>query len=199
MFVREENKNSSLKISQNKTVLSNLHVLSNQSSQLFSLRFEVNCRIMSQLQEDLKYKYKIQQSSHDDNLDSHANYAHEGSKLSSESAQQPTHGSPTEAGEEQADAPKNRFNNIKPFDYSTVDLQNIDDDTGWLLKYIHTRTHTPTQTHNLPFPPPPPYPHTYTTTNVTIITYIYLVKMNHVSSAKIQGVCCRIRFGWCCT
>ena len=61
---------------------------------------------------------------------------------------------------------------------------------GYLNIYIHP--HIPLHTHI----PPPPYPHTYTTTNVTIITYIYLVKINHVLSAKIQGVCCRIHFGW---
>ena len=138
------------------------NLLSSQSSQLFSLRFKVNCRIMSQLlvQENLKYKHKTQQSSHVDNLDSHTDYAHEDGKLSSESAEQatqgsptetgdeqsdyahedgkmpsenaelPTHDSPTEARDEQADAPVNRFNNIKTFDYKRVGLQNTDNDTG---------------------------------------------------------------------
>ena len=53
--------------------------------------------------------------------------------LSTEYAELPTHDSPTEAGDEQANVPKNRFNNIKPFDHSRIVLENIYNDTGILV------------------------------------------------------------------
>ena len=51
-------------------------------------------------------------------------------KLSTEYAELPTHDSPTEAGDGQANVPKNRFNNIKPFDHSRVVLQSSNNNTG---------------------------------------------------------------------
>ena len=59
-----------------------------------------------------------------ENLGSHIECAKKDGKLSTEYAELPTHDSPTEAGDEQANVPKNRFNNIKPFDHSRVVLQS---------------------------------------------------------------------------
>ena len=59
-----------------------------------------------------------------ENLASYIEYAKKAGKLSTEYAELPTHDSPTEAGDEQANVPKNRFNNIKPFDHSRVVLQS---------------------------------------------------------------------------
>ena len=65
-----------------------------------------------------------------ENLGSHIECAKKDSKLSTEYAELPTHDSPTEAGDEQANVPKNSFNNIKPFDHSRVVLQSSNNNTG---------------------------------------------------------------------
>ena len=65
-----------------------------------------------------------------ENLGSYIEYAKKDGKLSTEYADLPTHDSPTEAGDEQANVPKNRFNNIKPFDHTRVVLQSINNNTG---------------------------------------------------------------------
>ena len=66
-----------------------------------------------------------------ENLGSYIECAKKDGKLSTEYAELPTHDSPTEAGDEQANVPKNRFNNIKPFDHSRVVQQSINnDETG---------------------------------------------------------------------
>ena len=65
-----------------------------------------------------------------ENLGSYIENAKKNGKLSTEYAELPTHDSPTEAGDEQANASKNRFNNIKPFDHGRVVLQNINNNTG---------------------------------------------------------------------
>ena len=65
-----------------------------------------------------------------ENLGSYIECAKKDGKLSTEYAELPTHDSPTEAGDEQANVPKNRFNNIKPFDHSRVVLQSSYNNTG---------------------------------------------------------------------
>ena len=65
-----------------------------------------------------------------ENLGSHIECAKKDGRLSTEYAELPTHDSPTEAGDEQANVPKNRFNNIKPFDHSRVVLQSSNNNTG---------------------------------------------------------------------
>ena len=66
----------------------------------------------------------------DENLGSYIESSKKAGKLSTEYAKLPTHDSPTEAGDEQANVPKNRFNNIKPFDHSRVVLQSSYNNTG---------------------------------------------------------------------
>ena len=65
-----------------------------------------------------------------ENLGSYIECVKKDGKLSTEYAELPTHDSPTEAGDEQANVPKNRFNNIKPFDHSRVVLQSSNNNTG---------------------------------------------------------------------
>ena len=65
-----------------------------------------------------------------ENLGSHIECAKKDGKLSTEYTELPTHDSPTEEGDEQANVPKNRFNNIKPFDHSRVVLQSSNNNTG---------------------------------------------------------------------
>ena len=65
-----------------------------------------------------------------ENLGSYIENAMKNGKLSTEYAELPTHDSLTEGGNEQANVPKNRFNNIKSFDNNRVVLQNINNNTG---------------------------------------------------------------------
>ena len=69
-----------------------------------------------------------------ENVGSHIECAKKDGKLSTEYAELPTHDSPTEAGDEQANVPKNRFNNIKPFDHSRVVLQSSN--TGMYMLHL---------------------------------------------------------------
>ena len=85
----------------------------------------INYENISYLNEDSYHGILVE------NLGSHIECAKKDGKLSTEYAELPTHDSPTEAGDEQANVPKNRFNNIKPFDHSRVVLQSINNnETG---------------------------------------------------------------------